>query len=45
MAAAEVPVDVQAAYVAQYLAEVERIRKMAAAAGGDDKKFRVKGVP
>ena len=43
-AAAEVPADVQAAYVAQYLAEVERIRSMAAAAGGDDTKHRVKGV-
>ena len=37
------PADVQAAYVAQYLAEVERIRKMAAVVGGDDKKFGMKG--
>ena len=43
-AAAEVPADVQAAYVAQYLAEVERIRMAAAAAGVEDKKLLMKGV-
>ena len=43
-AASEVPADIQAAYVAQYLAEVERIRRAAAvAAGVDEKKVDLKG--
>ena len=41
----EVPADVQAAYVAAYLAEVERIQKLASStARGDDKKLGLTGA-
>ena len=41
----EVPADVQAAYVAAYLAEVDRIQKLTAStARGDDKKLDLTGA-